>query len=133
MAPDCRGEAGVFFGASVEEEVGGMAGEEGFRGRTLYALGVAAAISAACGTVSLPPPAKGRFIEEDAETLVRVGMSQEDVVQAIGVPSENNRFPTGTTIWTYVVLPVGQQVFFDVQFDGAGRVKRTEVRVPGVS
>ena len=57
---------------------------------------------------------------------IRPGMTQADVVQVVGVPTEYlmQRYPGGRSSWTYRYRDVGIAKLLHVEFDPAGSVLR---------
>ena len=80
-----------------------------------------AAIAAAAwlGMVALPAAAKPAYTDPAVRALVRVGMSQDQVIQLLGKPTKMRKFRAGNT-WGY---QLGQEDWFLVDFGTDGKVK----------
>lgn len=95
-------------------------------------LVMAAALGLAAASVAPAALAAERF-EADRIPLVKAGMTQDDVQQALGRPARTQHYSLSqSTTWTYDVDPLAaEQVIFDVDFDAQGRVAASgERRLP---
>lgn len=95
-------------------------------------LVLAAALGLAAASVVPAALAAERF-EADRIPLIKPGMTQGDVQQALGRPARTQHYaPSHSTTWTYDVDPLAEeQVIFDVDFDAQGRVAASgERRLP---
>jgi outer membrane protein assembly factor BamE (lipoprotein component of BamABCDE complex) len=75
--------------------------------------------------------ASGFTVSPDQEQLVSVGMSQAEVLQALGRPSLNQHFMNepGLT-WTYnVPANIQHHTLFDVDFTADGKVASVSERI----
>ena len=75
--------------------------------------------------------ASGFTVSPDQEQLVSVGMSQAEVLQALGRPAMNQHFMNepGLT-WTYdVPANIQHHTLFDVDFTADGKVASVSERV----
>lgn len=89
--------------------------------RTLSTLArTGAAFGLIAGAIAAQAAA-GFTVSAADEQLVKVGMSQDEVRAAIGVPARNITFKaTGLTTWTYQRADV--ETVFDVDFGTNGKV-----------
>ena len=95
-------------------------------------LVLAAALGLAAASVVPAALAAERF-DADRIPLVKPGMTQDEVQQALGRPARTQHYSLSqSTTWTYDVDPLAaEQVIFDVDFDAQGRVATSgERRLP---
>jgi outer membrane protein assembly factor BamE (lipoprotein component of BamABCDE complex) len=94
--------------------------------RLLPAALLAAALAAGAGT-ALAAPHPAALTHQD-ETRVSLGMTQDQVRQALGRPERAMHFAASdSTTWTYA-LPAEEETVFDVDFDASGHVSSIEER-----
>lgn len=89
------------------------------------------------GRRTAPPCARRRpatlLNDTDRIALIKPGMTQDDVQQALGRPARTQHYSLSqSTPWTYDADPLAaKQVIFDVDFDAQGRVATSgERRLP---
>ncbi len=97
-------------------------------------LALATALALAAASVAPAALAVERFgFDTDRIALIKPGMTQDDVQQALGRPARTQHDSLShSTTWTYDVDPLAaEQVIFEVDFDARGRVAGSgERRLP---
>lgn len=100
-----------------------------FGAATLWRAATAALVAGALG-LSACATQKGFNVVSAQEPLVKVGMTQQQVLDLLGTPTRNMHYRNqpGPT-FTYRVLGSLPRMLFDVDFDAQGKVASTSERM----